>query len=384
MNNVVGSKMDEIVLKLLHYFITEKGYSPIVLHGAQNEIWLEKMNSDYKIVRIVTNYIHNDEQLDLDQFRTKQILKKIKRKTFSLHINTLNIFLNLGDNVHTLNNEKSMMCAYVNSIADLSNYKFIIDVFPDIEKNTNFKEEGMDLFLKITNDLNTKNEEENKLVEKTFKMKKPFITYMLIGINVLAFILMYIWGNGSTDVKTLLNFGANYRGTIMNHEYYRLVTCAFIHIGLLHLLFNSYALYIIGIQLESYYGKIKYLIIYLFSAITASMMSIIFNDSISAGASGAIFGLLGALLYFGYHYRVYLGNTLKSQIIPLIVANLALGFMMTGIDNFAHIGGLIGGILISMALGVEKRSTKTDIINGIIMSLIYVIFLIYMISKIVY
>lgn len=383
MNNVIGSKMDEIVLKLLHYFITEKGYNPIVLHGAQNEIWLEKMNSDYKIVRIVTNYIHNNEQLEFDQFKTKQILKKIKRKTFSLHINTLNIFLNLGDNVNIENKEKSMMCAYIDSIADLSNYKFIIDVFPDIEKNTNFKEEGMDLFLKITNDLNTKNEEENKLVEKTFKMKKPLITYILIGINILVFVFMYIWGSGSTDVKTLLNFGANYRGSIINHEYYRLITSAFIHIGLLHLLFNSYALYIIGVQLESYYGKVKYLVIYLFSALTASMMSIIFNDSISAGASGAIFGLLGALLYFGYHYRVYLGTTLKSQIIPLIIANLAFGFMMTGIDNFAHIGGLIGGLLISMALGVEKRSTKSDIINGIIMTLIFLVFLIYMVSKIV-
>lgn len=383
MNGVIGNKMDETVLKLLHYFITEQGYSPIVLHGAQNEIWLEKMNGDYKIVRIITNYIHNDEQLDFDKYRTKQILKKIQRKTFSIHMNTLNLYLNLGDNANINNNERNMDSANITKISDLNSYDFIKETFPDITKNTKFKEKGMELFLKISNDLNVINEKENKIVEKTFKMKKPIITYLIIGINVIVFLLMYLLGNGSNDVYTLIKFGANYRGTIVYHEYYRLLTCAFLHIGVLHLLFNSYSLYVVGTQLESYFGKIKYIIIYLFSAIVASLMSIIFNDSISAGASGAIFGLLGALLYFGYHYRVYLGNALKSQIIPLIVANLAFGFMANGIDNAAHIGGLIGGVLISMAVGVENRSSKSEITNGIIMSIIYIGFLFYMALKIV-
>ena len=111
-------------------------------------------------------------------------------------------------------------------------------------------------------------------------------------------------------------------------------------------------------------------------------MSIIFSDSISAGASGAIFGLLGSLLYFGYHYRVYLGGVLKSQIIPLILINLIFGFTMSGIDNAAHIGGLIGGFLISMAVGVPNKSEKSDIINGIIMSIIYFVFLLFMITRI--
>ena len=85
---------------------------------------------------------------------------------------------------------------------------------------------------------------------------------------------------------------------------------------------------------------------------------------------------MGALLYFGYHYRVYLGNTLKSQIIPLIILNLGLGFAISGIDNFAHVGGLIGGLLITIALGVKYKSTKSEQINGIIMSFILFVFLI--------
>ena len=77
---------DEMVMKLLHYFITEKNYNPVVLHGAQEEIWLENMDNDYKIVRIVSNYIHNNEQLDFDLFKTKRIVNNIKKKTFNFNM----------------------------------------------------------------------------------------------------------------------------------------------------------------------------------------------------------------------------------------------------------------------------------------------------------
>lgn len=102
------------------------------------------------------------------------------------------------------------------------------------------------------------------------------------------------------------------------------------------------------------------------------------RNAISVGASGAIFGLLGAIAYFGYHYRVYLGNVLKSQIIPIILINLFIGFTFSGIDNFAHIGGLIGGIFATMSVGVPDKSSTSDKANGSALLLIYTIFLIYL------
>ena len=84
---------DEMVMKLLHYFITEKNYNPVVLHGAQDEIWLENMDNEYKIVRIVSNYIHNNEQLDFDLFKTKRIVNNIKKKTFNFNMNVLSIYV---------------------------------------------------------------------------------------------------------------------------------------------------------------------------------------------------------------------------------------------------------------------------------------------------
>ena len=73
MNYTISKQNEELVMKLLHYFITDQNYNPVILRGAQNEIWLENLDSDYKIIRIVSNYIHNDEQLDYDIFKTKQI-----------------------------------------------------------------------------------------------------------------------------------------------------------------------------------------------------------------------------------------------------------------------------------------------------------------------
>ena len=365
-----------IVMKLLHYFITEKNYNPIILQGVDNEIWLENLNEDYKVVRIVSGYIHNDEQFDFDIFKTKRIIKKIKRKTLSFNMNVLSIFLNLGDNVtKDLTANKNALCIKIDSEKDFSKDNNLKTIFPDLTKKLNYKEDGVELFAKITSDINNHNKRDAKKIEKVFSNKKPTITYALIIINVLLYFIPMIFGFHTELVNKYCIFAPSIR----NGEYYRLLTGAFIHANILHLGCNCYALYVLGTQVESYLGKIKYVIIYILSALSASLFSMIFaKNTASIGASGAIFGIMGALLCFGYYYRVYLGNVLKSQLIPLIIFNLLLGFTLSGIDNFAHIGGLLGGIGVTMALGVDGKSKKYEIINGIIITTIFIIFEIYM------
>ena len=107
------------------------------------------------------------------------------------------------------------------------------------------------------------------------------------------------------------------------------------------------------------------------------MLSCIASHSASVGASGAIFGLLGAMAYFGYHYRLYLGNVLTREILPIIVINLFIGFSVPGIDNFCHIGGLIGGFFAVMALGINNKTEKKDRINGTICLLVFLGAMIY-------
>lgn len=371
--NLSYNSQDVIVMKLLHYFITEEKYSPIILHGVKNEIWLEKQDSDYRIVRIVSDYIHNNEQYEFDMLKTKDIIKTIKRKTFSFKMDTLSIFVNLGENVD-LKSEDHISCVSLKNEKDINKYKFLYDSFPDIKEKMNFTEKGVELFLKITSDINKKNMEDARETEDVFKEKKPIVTVILMSINILVFILSMLPGMGDFIIDKFANYGP----LVRSGEYYRLITCAFVHVDILHIAFNMYSLYIIGSQIESFFGKAKYLIIYFASAITGSLLSIIFSNIPSIGASGAIFGLLGAMLYFGYYYRVYLGNTMNRTILPIIIANLMLGFMSKGIDNAAHIGGLIGGILLSMAVGVKYHKDKTNKINGIILTILYIAFLVYL------
>ncbi len=378
--------MDEMVMKLLHYFITEKGYSPVVLHGAKNEIWLENFTNDFGIVRIVTDNIYNDEQFNYDIFKTNKIAQKIKQKTFTFRLNILSIYLNIGENVNMENyyHLPKMECINIKEINDLDKFEVIKDNFSDITKNTDFKEEGMDLFIKLTGEIASTNEENNIKAEKIFRVKTPIITYSLVIINILVFLSMYIFGNGSTDINTLVNFGAIYSPLIKAGEYYRLLFAGFIHIGIIHLFVNMYSLLAIGTRLESLIGKWKFLIVYLVSLIVGNLMSMLFiGNSISAGASGALFGLFGALLYFGYHYRVYLGSMMASQIIPILLINFSLPFFLSGIDLAAHIGGFAAGLLTLWALGVEYKSNKSDKINGLILLLMFVIFLVVLAFNIV-
>ena len=375
MNEIVIDKKEELVMKLLHYFITERGYNPVIIRGIKDEIWLENLEDDYKIVRIVSGYIHNNEQFKFDLFKTKSLLKTIKRKTLSFKINALSIFVNLGDNVDISKFEDTpnIKFANIHQADDLNKYRFVIDAFPDITKDIDFKEKGLELFMKITSDINRKNENDAKMNEDVFRPKKPVITYALIIINVIVFLLSLFNSN------IIPMFAVNRFAIVDLGQYYRLFTGIFLHANFLHIIFNMYALYVIGIQLESFLGKWKYLIVYLLSGLGGSMLSIFFDNGLSVGASGAIFGLMGALLYFGYHYRVYLDSVVKSQIIPLIVINLIIGFASTGIDNWAHIGGLVGGLLSTMAVGVKYKSTKFEMINGAILYLIFIGFLGYMI-----
>ncbi len=366
------NERDLISMKLLHYFITKKNYAPIVVQGVENEIWLENLDADtYKVIRIVNSYIHNDEQLDFDVFKTKRMVKKIRRKTFTWKIKTLTILTDYGENVNQERTFPDVDIIYYQDEKKLVKNDLIKKEFSDLENNLEYSEDGFQLFLKITNEINQKNRKTAEETDSIFEPKQPVITYIILGIIALVFFC----GMFFKQDLIILYFGL-YGDFVRKGEIYRLITATFIHADVIHLLTNAYSLFVLGKLVESFYGKKKFPLIYFFSAITASLLSISMNSGFSIGASGAIFGLMGSLVYFGFHYRVYFGNVLLRQIVPIVILNLFIGFMVSGIDNFAHIGGLIGGYLISRALGINSKDKKSDKINGLILSIIYVVFLV--------
>lgn len=374
MDKVNVRKQDQILMSLVHYFVTKEGYAPIFVQGVKDEIWLEKVDGPYRIIRINNNYIHNEEQYNFEQFKIKNIMKQIKRKTLSFTINALNIDLNVADRVE-VKNEKNVDNISIHELSEVQKNNDIVSVFPNIKTDLFEGNNSLDLIINVTKDINNKTESDNKKFEKIFSKKKLFVTYILMGLCFLMYIVTLIMG-GSNVIYLIL--GANYAPLVKNGEIFRLITYAFLHGSIIHLVVNMYSLFIVGRQIENNFGKVRLLIIYFISALSGGLLSALFSDGISIGASGAIFGLLGALLYFGLHFRLYLTDALISKIIPIIILNLLIGFTVTGIDNACHIGGLIGGFLASMAVGVPEVENKKDRINGIILLLIYISFVSYL------
>ena len=374
MNEAINvSEKDELIMKLVHYFVTKENYAPIMVNGVKNEIWLENLDAHYKIVRINSNYIHNKEQFEMDLYKINNVSRQISKKTLTRKLKTLNILTDTNDTVKT-ENTKNIDNYVIQNNNDLEVKDGLKSLFPKIIEEEIKDLHGLDFLINVSNDINKKTENDNKFYENVFKPKKIVVTKMLIFLNVFIYFFATLMSlTNKFDIYTI--FALN--GTLVrNGELYRLITCGFLHADIIHLICNMYSLNIIGTQLESFIGKKKFLIVYLISLITGSLLSSVINSGWSVGASGAIFGLLGSLLYFGYHYRIYLGSVMKTQIIPILILNLGIGFIIPNIDMSAHIGGLVGGILSTMMVGIEKKSTKTERINGLICLTILIIFLI--------
>ncbi len=181
---------------------------------------------------------------------------------------------------------------------------------------------------------------------------RPYLSWGLMAINVLVWLAMTAAG-GSTNPQVLLDFGAKYGPAILDGEYWRLLTSMFLHIGLMHLAFNTYALYALGPEAERFFGRGRFAAIYLLTGVLSSATSFAISSNLAAGASGAIFGLVGALAAFYLHEHDVLGaigRSRLSNLITVIVLNLFIGFTVANIDNAAHLGGLAAGFAIGWFL----------------------------------
>jgi rhomboid protease GluP len=196
----------------------------------------------------------------------------------------------------------------------------------------------------------------------TFWVRRTPLSKAFLAINIIVFVLMAFAG-GSTNETTLMAFGVKSNAAIAEGEWWRFITPIFIHIGLLHLLFNSYALWMVGPQVEKLYGSASFVILYVVTGIAGVVGSYVYHPySISAGASGAIFGLFGVLLVFGIRYRNSIPPDFKravgTGVLPVIAINLIIGFTIPAIDNSAHIAGLISGALLALVVPFHKPGTR--------------------------
>jgi rhomboid protease GluP len=207
----------------------------------------------------------------------------------------------------------------------------------------------------------------------------PLVSYGLLGLTVLVFIFQ-LAGDFFFQTDYLVLFGAKINDRIYGGELWRLFTPVFLHGSILHIAFNMYALTILGPRLERYYGHWRFLALYILSGFGGNVFSMMFTEAASLGSSTAIFGLIGAQGIFYYQNRKLFGAAFRqalNSIITIALVNLLIG-LSPGIDNWGHIGGLVGGIIFAWlsgpllevtgiypALALSDRREFRDILQGI-------------------
>ncbi len=200
------------------------------------------------------------------------------------------------------------------------------------------------------------------------EIRKEPVTVALILINVLVFIAVELTGT-SQNAWHVLDYGAAYTPYIVqNGEVYRLFTSMFLHFGIEHLVNNMLVLFVLGSRLEQVIGKLRFLFIYLAGGIAGNIFSLILelrnqDFSVSAGASGAVFAVMGAMIYVVIRNKGWLGDLSMRQILVMAVFSLYFGFTSSGVDNAAHIGGMIAGFVLAVLIWHprKKRDQQMEI-----------------------
>ena len=214
---------------------------------------------------------------------------------------------------------------------------------------------------------------------------ESFFSMLLLAINVVLFVMMSVVDlNSGVEGVSIMNpaspsvlddFGVRFIPAIQHGEWWRLVTPNFLHLGLMHLMFNTLGLYNIGPQVEALYGSQKFILIYLGTGIFSNIVDFSFGVN-GAGASGALFGLIGLLAVYGHRQGGSLGNALRRQMLIWAALGIGLGFVF-GWDNYAHIGGFIAGAAMAYAITAEEptiaRSALIWNITAIVCALVVVV-----------
>lgn len=204
-------------------------------------------------------------------------------------------------------------------------------------------------------------------LERIFRGRINWVNLCMVAANIVVFVIAEMFGN-TTDVEYMLKIGASYTPYVLTGEWYRLFSSMFLHFGIEHLFQNMVMLLFLGDMLEEYVGKWKHLLISLGGGILGNVLSLIVelkkgDLAVSAGASGVVFAVIGGVLIVIIKNGNRIREISSSRIVFVIALSLFYGFQATGVDNAAHIGGLLGGILLCTILYRKKVDISDRDIN---------------------
>lgn len=367
-------KEDLIVVSLVNYFMVQKNYSPVILYGIDSEIWFENLNAEYKIIRIITGKLKNADAVELEYFRYNRIINSLKRKTFSTKLKTLSIVVCSDENMPALKNNKNNTYIVVNSINDITSNETLLNEFPSISELKEFDEndeESMMHALNLKYDIDKHNYLENEKLNNLFDEKPLLFTTIMPAFVVILFLLISFM-NGSED-KYL-----DYALYTSNINIFDAITSVFLSASFLSMLCSLLAFTSIFKTLETVYKKseifITIVLITMLSILAAIALNVDYIYSIDYITSSAI----AMVIYFGIYYRVFFVKIYKDTVVPSILfllLNCAFGFT----NPLILFTSFVYGGLLAMMYGVPNKNTSPNRLNGMIMFVIFTIFLILLI-----
>jgi len=352
--------MESYFIKNLQNYFRSNGYATIETNNQQLYSYLINNEGNMYVINILNSKIYKTKHWNIAINSYEKAIDKFFKDVPVGKRFVLNVFI--GD--HNINElydevgqrviEYDMQTMSINWFVDITNKELIIPKeYPD--KILNIEKEIKRLFNPSENVV--KQKEKYKL---EYKSSKTTITYILILINLVVWITMTIAG-GSTDSDVLIKFGAmETNKIIINHQYFRLFTSMFIHIGFSHLMYNMLSLYIFGSRIERFLGIKNFIDIYIISGIMGSLSSLMASAVmgkviIAAGASSAIFGIEGAAFALALKSEKNIGQLSAYTIFIIMATGLLMGYVMPNVDNYAHVGGLVTGFLLTLKVIYQKK-----------------------------
>ncbi|WP_051681518.1 rhomboid family intramembrane serine protease [Virgibacillus alimentarius] len=357
---------EKLMYQLAYNLVANNGYHILYINEKQEEIWLEKLEQKTsKIFRFVHQGFDWKNYLKQDIAIVFQKIKAAKHLLLGKHIEIHNVYISPYSPVDDwemlkkpmqLNERKSvrMQVYYLDEHHfndEKEKLKKIVDMSSVEPVKNNPDEESINKYKTYL-----ANTYYNQLqsTENVLSYGKPFFTYLLILINTIMFFLLELNG-GSQNIATLIYYGANYNPALLDGQWWRILTSMFLHIGFAHLFMNMLALFYLGTIVEKIYGSWRFILIYFMAGAGGGLASFAFTISVSAGASGALFGLFGALLFFGLIYKKLFFQTMGKGLLIIIGINLIFGFLVPQIDNGAHLGGLLTGFLATAIIYLPNK-----------------------------
>lgn len=363
------------ILQLSDIFVNKYGYTQIVLEQYKQclsyENWLYcPTNNDYKVIRITTN---SSEQFIYDNDRFEEYISYFNKIIVNNSYKVLDIHICKEE--YNIENEKY---DYINLDENFNSGIDLTKIYPEIYSAIHYvkdaNKEINDIVLKMKKTI------QNRIINKKINKETCYVTYIIMLLCIINYIIGLILQLKYDDISAIMiTLGADYKiFTLFLNQYYRLISCAFVHGGLLHLVCNMYCLYSIGRYVELRFGHLKYLIIILFSIICGSLTRGILSDNeICVGISGGLYGLL----------VIFIIDMLQSKLlsiqslIPTILINLFLNFLSTSAWQ-AHLGGAIGGFTIYYCFKDKLKVPRIILCIVLLLCLLFKYVTIYSINNI--